>query len=118
MKRTILGLTIACVLAGGIVLGAPSSAKADHRHSSVGVFVGGGGFSVGVGYGSPYRYYGPYRPVPVYAPAPVYAPVVAPSCCHLERVYVEGFWDSWGGWHPGFYRTYRTCDHHGRVLVY
>jgi hypothetical protein len=117
MKRTAMSLVIAGVLAGVVVAALPSTAKADHRRSSVGVFVGGGGFSVGVGYGGPYRYYAPYRPAPIYAPAPVYAPV-APSCCHLERVYVQGYWDSWGAWHPGFYRTYRTCDHHGRVVVY
>jgi hypothetical protein len=118
MKRATLSLVIAGILAGGLVAATPGTARADHRRSgtSVGVFVGSGGFSFGYGYG-PRRYYGPYAPYyPVAVPA--YAPVVAPTCCHLERVYVPPSWDAWGVWHPGFYRTYRVCDQHGRVLVY
>jgi hypothetical protein len=112
MKRTVLSLLIGGVIASGLVFAAPSTAKADHRRS-VGVYVGSGGFAVGVGYGSPYRYsyFAPARPV-------VVRPVVVPSCCHYERVYVPPSWDAWGGWHPGFYQTVRVCDHHGRVVVY
>ena len=110
MKRTALSLVLVGAIASGMVLfGSPSTAKADHRHTSVGVFVGSGGFSVGVGS----AYYGGYRPVGFYG----YGGYAVPSCCHLERVYVPSYCDECG-WHPGFYRVYRVCDHHGRVFLY
>ena len=121
MKRTALSLLVAGVIASGVVLfGSPSTAKADHRRTSVGVFVGPGGFSVGVG--SPY--YVRHRPVGFYGGYSTYSGYggysdygyVVPTCCHYERVYQPPFCDAWGG-HPGFYQTYRVCDHHGRVLL-
>jgi hypothetical protein len=116
MKRTALSLLVAGVIASGIVMfGAPSDAKADHRRTSVGVFVGSGGFGVGVGYGSPH--YVRHRPAVIYSGYGYggYTRVV-PSCCQYERVYHPSYYDAWG-WHPGFYETYRVCDHHGRLLV-
>lgn len=115
MKRTALSLLIASAVASGVVLfGSPSTAKADHRRTSVGVFVGPGGFGVGVGVGSPY--YMHHRPVGFYGGYSGYSYVV-PTCCHYERVYHRSYSDAWG-WHPGFYRTYRVCDHHGTVLMH
>jgi hypothetical protein len=115
MKRTVLSLVIATVVVGGVIASFPNTAEAGHRRSRVGVFVGSGGISVGVGYGIPYRYHAYHTPI---RPIGVYAPIVAPTCCHLERVYVQGYWDAFGCWHPGYYQTYRVCDHHGRVLAY
>jgi hypothetical protein len=115
MKRATVSLLMAGILASAVIAAAPSTAKADHRRTSVGVFVGSGGFSVGVGYGGPRRYRGPYAP---YYPVAVPARVVAPSCCHYERVYIPPSRDAWGVWHPGFYQTQRVCDHHGRVIAY
>ena len=121
MKRTALSLLVASVIAGGMVLfGSPSTAKADHRRTSVGVFVGPGGISVGVGAGSPY--YVRHRPVGFYGGYSTYSGYsghgyVVPTCCTYERVYHPSYCDAWG-WHPGFYRTYRVCDHHGRVLLH
>jgi hypothetical protein len=108
MKRAISIAVLAGVMAVGLF--GSTEAKADHRRSRVGVFVGPGGFSVGVGYGGPRRFYGgyPYRGVPV----------VRHDCCHYERVFVPGRWDRFGHWHPGYFQTYRDCDHHGRVIAY
>jgi len=123
MKRTALNMLVASVVASGVVLfGSPSTAKADHRRTSVGVFVGPGGISVGVGARSPsyvrhrpVGFYGGYSTISGYGGYGGYG-YVAPSCCHYERVYHASYYDAWG-WHPGFYRTYRVCDHHGRVLL-
>jgi hypothetical protein len=110
MKRTALTLLFAAVFAGGLVASFPNTAQAGHKRH-VGVYVGSGGFSVGVGY--PVRHHGyfaPYRHT-------VITPYVVPTCCHYEKVYVPGHWDAYG-WHPGYFQKYRVCDHHGRVLAY
>jgi hypothetical protein len=112
-----MSLLVAGAIASGLVLfGSPSTAKADHRRTSVGVFVGPGGFNVGVGVGSPH--YARHRSISYYGGYGYsgYGYAV-PTCCHYERVYQPSFGDEWG-WHPGFYQTYRVCDRHGRVLLH
>ncbi len=110
MKRTMLTLSLVGAIASGVVLfGSPQKAEA-HGKSSVGVFVGGGGFGVSVGYRTPYHYRPAY--VGYYS-----APVVAPSCCQYQRVLTPGYYDSLGYWHPGYYRTYRSCAYHGAVWM-
>ena len=112
MKRTAMKVLVASAIASTLaILAVPSQARADHRRTSYGVYVGPGGFSFGAAHG-PGVYY------PRYRSAGYYTPVVVPSCCHYERVFVPATLEPWGGWHPGYYRTYRTCDHHGRVFLY
>ncbi len=61
-------------------------------------------FSVGIGIGG----YGPAYG-PVYAPAPPPPPVYdVPPCPGEGYVWVDGFWNSWGGryhWRPGYWRA-------------
>lgn len=114
MKRTAFSfLVVGAIVSGMFLFGSPSTAKADHRRTSVGVFVGPSGFGVGVGVRSSYH----VRPRPVGFYGYGGYRYVVPTCCHYEQVYHPSYCDAWG-WHPGFYQTYRVCDQHGRVVMY
>ena len=95
-KRGLIVVMVAVLVTAGLLFPAdPASAKTNFHF----------GFNFGVPV-APYYGYGyvyPYQPPPVYyRPAPYYYRPYPPPCA---QVWVPGYYDPYGNWVFGYYRT-------------